>query len=789
MTNKYDFQKREEYWRKFWQDEKIYRFNPKSRKPFYSVDTPPPYVSADHLHIGHIMSYSQAEFVVRYKRMNGYEVFYPMGFDDNGLPTEKFVEKKYNIKKNNIKRTDFVKKCLEETKIGLQSYKNLWQLMGISVDWSKSYSTIDNHSQRVSQWSFIDLYKKGKMVRKDEPTHWCVSCQTAVAQADLEDKEEESYLNYIIFKSSDGNKNLLVATTRPELLSACVALFVNPDDKRYKNLIGKRALVPLSNYEVPILADENVDINFGTGLMMVCTWGDSEDVEKSKKYNLEIRSILEPDGKLNQLVGEFSGLNVKQAREQIIEKLEQKNYLQKKEKITHILNVHERCGTPTEFIKTKQWFIRLLDIKNEILDQADKMNWYPTFMKQRYIDWVKALKWDWCISRQRYYGVPFPVWYCEECGEVILPSENDLPVDPINSQPKIDSCPRCSNKKFIPEKDVMDTWMTSSCTPIIISELFEDKKVQKKLYPSSLRPQAFEIIRTWLFYTVVKSFYHFNDIPFKDIMISGHGHDSKGQKISKRLGNFVPPEKIIKQYGADSLRYWTTGANLGENLRYNEDEVKKGKRTMTKLYNASQFCFLHFKDVDYSALELKDLQPEDKWILHNLNKTIKKVTGYFESYQYSKSKNEIDGFFWNFFCDNYLEFIKHRLYQDLPDEQVKIVLYRVLLSIIKMYAPILPYITEEIYHSYFDKFENEKSIHISKWPKVIINLRLEKKELNEFNQMVGIVREIRKYKSENQISLGAEIDEFKVATEIPEKYLNFIKSVSRVKKIIVNNQK
>ena len=707
MAEKYNANEREPHWREYWQKNEIYKFNPQSIKPFYSVDTPPPYVSADHLHIGHIMSYSQAEFIVRYKRMSGFEVFYPMGFDNNGLPTERFVEKKYNINKNEISRADFIKKCLEETKIGSQTYKNLWELLGISVDWSKTYSTIDIHSQRISQWSFIDLYNKGKMIRKDEPTYWCTTCQTALAQADLEDKEEQGFLNYINFKAVGSGKDLLIATTRPELIPACVALFVNQNDYRYSNLIGQKAMIPFFNYEVPIIADESVDVNFGTGLMMVCSWGDSEDIKKIKEFNLPIRTILNINGKLNDLAGEFAGQDLVLARKNILTKLKEQNYLQKQEPISHVLNIHERCGTPVEVIKTKQWFIKVLEDKDNLLAQAEKMNWYPLYMKQRYIDWVKTLKWDWCISRQRYYGVPFPVWYCQVCKEVILPDISDLPVDPMITQSKINTCPKCDSKKIIGEKDVMDTWMTSSMTPLIVSRLLENKAFEEKLFPSSLRPQAFEIIRTWLFYSVVKSLHHFKNVPFFDIMISGHGHDEKGQKISKRLGNYVPPEQIVDQYGADALRYWATGANLGENLKYSENEVKKGKRTITKLYNAATFCFSHFKDQDYSRLDLKNLSSEDKWILNQLNKTIKKVTAHFDSYQYAKAKNDVDDFFWSDFCDNYLEFVKYRLYQETPNQIAKQVLYQVFLVIIKMYAPIMPYITEEIYHLYFDKLEKK----------------------------------------------------------------------------------
>ena len=776
MLDKYNFTEREDFWRKYWHENKIYEFNSESEKPFYAVDTPPPYVSADHLHFGHIMSYSQAEFIVRYKRMTGFEVFYPMGFDDNGLPTERFVEKKYNINKKEITRPDFIKKCLDETKIGAETYRNLWSLIGISVDWSKTYSTINNHCQKISQWSFLDLYKKGKISQREEPGSWCTTCQTALAQADLEDEELDSKMNYINFKDEEG-VNLLIATTRPELIPACVALFANPNDNRYKNLIGKNAIIPMSNHKVPVLSDESVDIELGTGLMMVCTWGDNEDAKKYRIHNLDTRSILEADGRLNDLAGEFTGMKLKDARVAILEKLQESGDLVKQDEIKHVVNVHERCGTPVELIKTKQFFIDILNIKEELLALGEKMNWHPAHMKQRYIDWVKALQWDWCISRQRYYGVPFPLWYCADCGEMILADESDLPVDPTNEKLKTDKCPKCNGSNFIPENDVMDTWMTSSLSPLIVSKLFEDKNVQDKLYPSSLRPQAFEIIRTWLFYTAVKSFYHFGDIPFKDIMISGHGHDEKGQKISKRLGNYVPPEQVIEKYGADAMRYWATGANLGENLKYNENEIKNGSRLVNKLFNASKFS-LSFLDHSDKDLET-DLLDEDKWILTNLNKTISLATKYMDSYQYSRARNEIDDFFWTKLCDNYLEFAKPRLYGDISSKLAKSTLYQVLLSVIKLYAPFMPFITEEIYHGFFKEDFSDKSIHLSAWPKEL-EINFSEDDMNSFKKAVEAVAEIRGYKSDNKLSLAKELDSYELKSDLDKKHFDFVKRVMKI---------
>lgn len=776
---------REEVWRKFWEKEKTYRFDEKSTKPIFCVDTPPPYVSAAHLHLGHIMSYSQAEFIVRFKRMQGFNVFYPMGFDDNGLPTERFVETKYKIDKSKISRSEFVKLCLKETKLGAKNYKKLWQALGISSDWTKTYSTINKHCQKISQWSFLDLYKKKKLERLEGPIYWCPFCQTALAQADLEDKEEETSLCYIQFKTKSGKK-LLIATTRPELLGACVALYFNPQDKRYANLKGKVAIVPLFNYTVPILTDPSVDKEFGTGLMMVCTWGDKDDVLKCKKDKLATRVLFDEQGRLTKLAGPYQELTISEARNKILADLKKKGLLKKQEKITHTLNVHDRCMRPAEFIQAKLWFIKLLNIKSDLLKRGRQLKWYPSHMQKKYENWVKALQWDWCISRQRYYGVPFPLWYCQKCDEPILAKELDLPVDPTETNPPLKICPKCGSKKFRPEKDVMDTWMTSSMTPLIGAKLVKSKTLQKKLYPATLRPQAFEIIRTWLFYTIVKSHYHHESLPFYDVVISGHGLDPEGHKISKRLGNYIIPENIIEKYGADALRYWTTGATLGENLRYSENEVKKGKRTVVKIFNASRFTLMHLQKLQ--KLQQTNLEPTDKWALHHLAQTIKKATTHLEVYEYSKARDLIDQFFWHNFCDNYLEFIKYRLYgnpNSASAKTAKEVLYILLSNVLKLYAPFLPFITEEIYQSYFRKIEKAKSIHLSSWPKPQKSWLEPPKFLKEFDKVLNLIENIRKHKSQKNISLGQEIDEFRAPQKIDPKYIDFIQKSMRVRKIVV----
>jgi len=784
IAKKYPITEREQHWRDFWHEHQVYAFDLHSDKPIYSVDTPPPYVNADHLHSGHIMSYSQAEFVVRYKRMQGYNVYYPMGFDDNGLPTEKFVEQKYNLDKDSINRSDFIAKCLEETEHGIQTYRELWDRLGISVDWNYTYSTIAPHATKNSQWSFIDLYQKGLVVERKEPIIWDTEFQTALAQTDLDEKEEEGTLNDIEFKAQDGTP-LVISTTRPELIPACVALFYNPEDERYQHLNGQKAIVPITEHEVEIKPDEAVNMEYGTGLMMVCTWGDTEDIDKWKRHNLETRCLIDEGGTVNETGGPYQGMDIHNLRDTILEDLREAGVLQNQEEITHVVQVSDRSGRPAEFVMTNQWFVRVLDYKEELLEQGRKLNWYPEKMFQAYQDWVESLKWDWCISRQRYFGVPLPVWYHVETWEVIVPEEDELPVDPTEDTPR-----GYKPEEVTANPDVMDTWMTSSVSPLIASGLVKDEDVRSRLYPMTLRPQGLDIIRTWLFYTVTKSYYHHDILPFRDAMISGQGLDSEGRKISKRLQNFTDPHEIMAEYGADALRYWATGANLGENLRYSEEVVKKGKKTVTKLFNVAKFADMH---VSHLAPEQQGTLPEtpaseDRWILHHLNQTITTVTQAFEEYEYFKARSAMDDFFWHYLTDNYMEFIKHRLYDKTGDEgeasrdAARQVLYIVLKDITKLYAPVMPYITEEIYQSLFRNHEGEVSIHRTEWPVVDESLTTSSEFLSEFNHVLEAIEAVRRYKSQNEIPLGKELEEFSYeGPDVLRRYKPFIERAVRVK--------
>ena len=781
----YDWAGAEKKWREFWGKEGVFRFSETSPAPLYVVDTPPPYVSADHLHAGHIMSYAQAEFVVRYKRMQGFNVFYPMGFDDNGLPTERFVEKKYKIDKSKITKSEFIAMCLKETETGARTYRALWDNLGISVDWTKTYSTINPLATKVSQWSLLDLHEKGALYRGEAPVLWCTSCRTAIAQADLDDKEEASLINNIDFTS--GGEKLTIATTRPELLPACVALYANPNDPRYKNLIGSKAAVPLFNHEVLVLASEKVDMEFGTGLMMVCTWGDKEDLEKWQADKLETRALLREDGKLNALGGEFQNLKIKDAREKILAALKEKGFLIKQESITHSLSVHERCGTPVEFILSKQWFIRIAGMKDVWLECGKKLNWHPAAKFQDYEMWVNSIKWDWCVSRQRYYGVPFPVWYCAKCAEPAFAPEAMLPVNPEETPCPLAACPKCGGAEFVPERDVMDTWATSSVTPLIVRELVETPAMKQRLFPATLRPNAFEIIRTWDFYSIVKSYYHFKDVPFRDVMISGHGLDDQGRKISKSLGNYTPSEKLLEEYGADAVRYWATGAMLGQNLRFSIQEVKKGKKTAVKLWNVGRLIQMSLEGFNMGETP-ENIDVADAWIIQELNRTIEKTTKAFDAYAYAEAKDEIDELFWSKFADYYLEFIKYRLAgSDAASRKAaQYTLTRAFLAILKMYAPILPFIAEELYQLIYKETEGAKSIHVSAWPTAM--LAPEGKDVSDFADVIMAVDEIRKYKSEQGKSLGFELEEYALKTNVNlEKHGAFLQSATKVRRVITNN--
>jgi len=744
-----EIKKIEEKCKKLWEKEGVYRFDLKTKKKIFSIDTPPPTVSG-RMHIGHACSYSQQDFIARFKRMQGNEIFYPFGTDDNGLPTERLVEKSKEVQAKNMPRADFIKLCMDFLKDEIPIFIQDWKNIGISCDWNLRYSTIDEHSRKISQWSFLDLHKKNRVYRKDAPAMWCPECRTGVAQVEVQDKEINSFFNDIIFKV--GKEDVKIATTRPELLPACVAVFYHPEDERYKKYKGKNAKVPLMNFEVPIMEDKRVDRKKGTGIVMCCTFGDQTDMEWQKAYNLPIKIAISENGEMSSLAGKYQKMKIKEARKIIIQDLKDAGLLTNQTPIKHFVNTHERCGTEIEFVKSKQWFVKYLDLRNDLLKWGAELNWHPKYMKTRYDNWVKGLQWDWLISNQRFFGVPFPVWYCEKCGEVILAKENQLPVDPLKDKPPVSKCPKCNSDKIIPETDILNTWFTSSMSPQIVTQLVKDEKLRNKIFPMSLRPQAHEIISFWLFNTLVKSRLHFGKNPWKDVAISGFV-TLKGEKMSKSKGNSISPQEVVEKYGADAIRYWAASSKLGEDFDYQEKDLVTGKKLVTKLINASRFIFMNLKD--YKGQKPKKLEKVDELFLEELNELIENATKSFNEYQYSNAKSDIENFFWKDFADNYLEIVKNRIYNGKGNEKIsaQYTLYNSFFTILKMFAPIIPFITEEIYQENYKKNEKTKSIHLCEWPK---ESKTKKKD-EIYDLLIETIGKIRQEKSIAKKSMKAKI--------------------------------
>ncbi len=745
---------------KLWEEKEAYKFKGVDERSIYSVDTPPPTVSGK-LHVGHIFSFTQSEMLVRYHRLKGENVYYPFGFDDNGLPTERLVEREEGIFAKDLPRSEFIEKCTATKDKYIKEFQDLFKRLGISADWNLSYDTINELSRKISQKSFIDLVKKGKAYRKEMPVLWCPCCRTSIAQAELENKDVKSYFNYINF--SVDNKVLEIATTRPEFLGGCVAIFVNPNDERYKNLIGKTAIVPLYNNQVPIIADDKVKIEKGTGVVMCCTFGDQTDMEWQKEYNLPIKKVIQADGTINPDVAIIGGMKTIDARMKIIDELQKQGLLVKSEKIEHSVSTHERCGNEIEIINSPQWYIDILNIKDDLIKAADEINWHPESMKSRYLDWVNNLKWDWCISRQRYFGVPFPVWYCKECGNVIMPEDKELPLNPLEHNPQ-DAC-KCGCKEFIPETAVMDTWATSSVSPFINMKYGENDE-RKFLYPMSMRSHAHEIIRTWTFYSIVKSLYHTGQVPWKDLMISGFVLAKKGEKISKSKNNAkMSPNDLLDIYGADMIRYWTASNKLGTDTWFDTKDIESSKRFMNKLWNSARFVDMHIKDADLS--QNAELQSIDKWIISRCHEIFEKYQQQMENYEMGLARQEIDKFFWNDLCDNYLEMVKERLYN--PDNKYKDsqkaaqqTLATVFLEVLKMYSPFVPHITEYIYQELYKPKLKDELLSTSQFSE----LPYDKKYIEFGNAIKKVVGDVRKYKTECNLSMKEPIEKLKISTSL-----------------------
>ena len=759
LDKKYNALEKEAKWRNYWKDNNIYKFELDNREIF-SIDTPPPTVSGN-IHIGHIFSYTQTEMIARYKRIRGYNVFYPFGFDDNGLPSERLVEKEQGARAHEIGREKFNKLCYETTDKYEAEFQELFSRMGVSTDWDIHYKTVAPSTIKISQRSFLDLVEKGHCYHKESPALWCNECLTSIAQAELETKTIKTTFNYIKFKVKETDEEFIIATTRPELLPAIVCVFVNPMDEKNKHMIGKTAHIPVLEIDVPIMADEKVAMDKGTGIVMCCTFGDQTDIEWWKKYNLPLKYIFTDDGRIKADIPNYGGLKIKEARTKIIEDLTNGGYVDHIEDLEHEVQTHERCGKEVEYAVMNQWFIDIMNHKDDFLKIGEKIKWHPAYMHNRYKEWVENILWDWCISRQRYFGVPFPVWYCKDCGETILARTEDLPVNPLTDKPPIEECPHCHCKEFIPDKDIMDTWATSSVTPLINMRYGEKENYEDILKPMSLRTNASEIIRTWDFYTIVKSFYHFSQMPWENVMISGFVMASKGEKISKSKGNSkVEPLELIDQYSADAVRYWAGTGRLGTDIVYSDETLLRGKKLINKIWNVSKFIEMHLQD--YKDSDTAPTEYIDKWIINKYQEMEEQYLKYLDEYEVGLALNSLEKFFWSF-CDNYIEIVKHRLYR--PEEfgtdarySGQRTVYILLYKLLQDFSIFFPYITEEIFQ---ELYHTNKSIHTTTITPIEYNF---KEETKNADTIIDILSQVRGEKTNHNVSLKTVVSKLELET-------------------------
>ncbi len=950
LPQNYDAKESEKRWQRAWAESGVYAWrDDKPRAETYVIDTPPPTVSGL-LHMGHIFSYTQADFIARFQRMRGLDVFYPMGFDDNGLPTERLVEKAKKIRAADVGREKFIEECESVAEEARKEFRRLFESVALSVDWKQEYHTISGECRKISQLSFLDLMEKGHAYRKLQPMLWDPVDQTAIAQAEVVDKETKSHWNDIVFKvchserseeshaagdpSPAAQDDIIIGTTRPELLPACVAVLFHPEDERFNgkgleegiegaiDLRNKTAITPLFGVKVPIIADEEVQKDKGTGLVMCCTFGDEQDIKWWERHGLPMRVVLNKFGKIDlpqinnfsrieeihervsfflgmegflefieknlsewdkeySTAPAWSGSNIMalrvissvatqdvipakagihvaaeqritedkeeicrsrgndgsdirtertesekekplsvraigiiqnlrarpstgnpgaSAREKIIAMLKEQNLLVKQEEISHAEPCAERSGAALEILPTHQWFVKILDKKEVLKQKVDACTWHPDYMRLRAHQWIDGLNWDWCISRQRFFGVPFPVWYSKRAGEegrILLASNDKLPVNPL-----VDLPDGYNREEVEAEADVMDTWATSSVSPQLSSKGINryaslrgsdsdrgnpeqekgwiaspsarndgfvlDAERHAKLFPADLRPQAHEIIRTWAFYTLVKAHLHEDTIPWKNLMISGWCLAADKTKMSKSKGNVITPVELIEEKGADAVRYWASTSSLGADTAFSEDALKIGRKLVTKLWNAAKFANIQLERGEQRAESTvaEDVasgiitEVLDKWILTRLYRAVAKATKEFEEYEYSRARAAIEDFFWNDFCDNYLEMAKGRAYdehgQNKTGQQSAIrTIYHCLEGVLRLFAPIVPHITEELYSHIFA--EKTRSIHArGMWPKA------EDYPVDEAAEATGIAArqvldEVRKAKAEAGVSIKCPV--------------------------------
>jgi len=753
-----DIGKIEKKVREIWESNAVFVYR-NGKGPLYVIDTPPPTTSGI-LHCGHVMHYVEFDIMARFKRMQGYRVLFPIGFDCDGLPIEVKAEQLYNVTKSDVPREKFKAMCWNIVNKWVRRQTEQLKALGMSVDWTTKYLTMMDDYIRKTQIAFVTLYKKGLIYRAAHPIFWCPRCQTALAKEEIEYKIKKGKMVYIKFKIMDSDESVIVATTRPELLPAIQAILVHPNDERYTSIVGKEVLVPIFAKRVQIISDDEVDPSFGTGAVMVCTFGDIQDVKWMYKHKLLITKAIDETGRMTNVCGDYAGLHVEEARDKIINDLRAQGHLAREEEIEHEIGICWRCDTPVELIVSEQWFIKMTHIKDKLLKAADNMKWVPDYYKTRYKNWVRELLWDWCISRQRIFGVPIPAWICDRCGKEVVAEIEQLPCDPVKDKPPVERCPYCGGR-LKGCTDILDTWVSSSLTPLYITGW--PNPSYKEKFPVSLRPQAHDNIHRWHFYSILMSLLLTGRLPYHLTMISGHGLDPKGVKMSKSKGNVIIPDEVIEKYGADALRVWAASVTVGDDARFDWSMVRFGRRFVVKLWNIARFCSTFMMPPSNIDIDEIVSNPIDRWILTKLSILITEVTDHMENFRFNKALFSIYEFIWHDVADDYLEMVKYRLYEgsNKTDVSAQVTLYVVLLNAIKLLSPIMPFITEEIYQRLFRKYEGDVSISVSKWPSKVL---IDEDALKEGELVRQVISSIRREKARRGIPLGEEVAELHLYT-------------------------
>ncbi len=808
----FDASKIEPKWIRYWSEKRIFLFDRKDeKKTVFVMDMPPPNTTGG-LHLGHVFWTCYGDSIARYKKMKGYNVLYPIGWDEHGFPTEIETEKKFGRK---LSREEFYKKCVEVSEQSMKSMREWMLKLGASFDETTEYRTTDKDYIRKVQLSILMMYEKGMVYRGDHPIEWCTRCGSGISREQTIEKEEETFLNHIEFKvAGEGKKgkkdSITVATTRPEMLHAAVALAVNPDDKRYSKLIGSNAETPIYRKLVPIIGDALVDKDFGTGAEMVCTFGDKEDINMYYRHKLGLVQAIDTSGALINAPG-FDGLSVQKGRTAVLAELKKEEALKKQEKLKHTVKVHDRCGTAIELISTTQWFIKTKEYAQEIRRTGHEIAWIPETMRQRLDDWVEFIEWDWAITRNRVFGTPMPFWYCEKCNYIMQPKMEDLPLDPNMKKPYRSSCPKC-NGTIVGTKETLDGWVDTSITPMVIAGWPDDKKMFGRVFPSALRLQGVDIIRTWAFYTIFRTWALTGNKPWESILAHGMILGEDKREMHKSLGNGVYPEDIMPKYSADAIRLWVAlSGGIGKDKPFSYNEMDYARGFTTKLYNTANFVSMAMKNGTQKAKtqpKPNSLNVFDVWILNRLNEVVDTVTKGYDGLLLHEAMSAAIAFYWHEFADFYIENVKHRVYSNEKkmEDSKNAALYTlkyVLETSLQMFAPVIPFVCEEI-----NAMFNKGSIFEQRFPEyrklagpsdytiygmiqksgVIIDYTAVGALLND---VIGIVR---KEKSSKKLALNKEISSINI--NVPEEYYSAVldsadelKSICKAQSIKVSKNK